>query len=325
MIDTEELSDEKRAELISECEELKEEISLDGESAEKRVRLANIHLRLGEREEAVMCLQTALLLRPDTPAILSRLRQVCTEEELNSLDLPEKAEPFWRNIPGLFKYPFSGSGVYLLVGGTVFVTIMQFIISLPTLFFFASILVSIFLAGYISSYFISVMRTSARGYDTPPDWPDITDLGGSIGKPIVLVSFAGIVSFFPAVGYLIYSVVYGGRISVLVGLIALGALYYPMALIASVMTGAALNSANFAGVLTSIFRVPKEYLAAEITLAFFAVLSVMAYFMVAAISTTLPGTVVGVFASRFVYLYFLMIYARILGLLYRQCKSKIAA
>ena len=52
MIDTEELSDEKRAELISECEELKEEISLDGESAEKRVRLANTHLRLGEREEA---------------------------------------------------------------------------------------------------------------------------------------------------------------------------------------------------------------------------------------------------------------------------------
>ena len=109
------------------------------------------------------------------------------------------------------------------------------------------------------------------------------------------------------------------------GLIALGALYYPMALIASVMTGAALNSANFAGVLASIFRVPKQYLAAEITLAFFAGVSVLAHFMVAAISTTLPGIIVGIFASRFVYLYFLMIYARILGLLYRQCRSKIAA
>jgi hypothetical protein len=168
------------------------------------------------------------------------------------------------------------------------------------------------------------MRSSARGYDTPPDWPDITDLGGSVGRPILLVSFAGMVSFFPAVGYLIYLVIYGGQIPVLVGLIALGALYYPMALIASVMTGAALNSANFAGVLASIFRVPKEYLAAEITLAFFAGVGIIAYFMVGAISTTLPGTMIGVFASRFVYLYFLMIYARILGLLYRQCKSKIA-
>lgn len=325
MVDTEELSDERRAELINECEELKEEISLDGESAEKRVRLANIHLRLEEREEAIMCLQIALQLRPDTPAILSRLRQVCTEEELNSLDLPEQAEPFWRNISGLFKYPFSGSGVYLLVGGTVFVAIVQLIISLPAVFFFTSVIVSTFLVGYISSYFISVMRSSARGYDTPPDWPDITDLGGSIAKPILLVSFAGIVSFFPAVGYAIYLMTYGGRVSVLVGLIALGSLYYPMALIASVMTGAALNSANFAGVLASIYRIPKEYLAAEITLAFFAGVSVLAHFMVAAISTTLTGTMVGVFASRFVYLYFLMIYARVLGLLYRQCQSKIAA
>ena len=142
MLEQAELSGEGREELLKRWKQLTEEIAGNGESAETRIRLANIHLKLGEREEAIMCLKTALELRPGTPAILSKLKQICTEEEFRNLDLPEEAEPFWHNIAGLLKYPVSESGIYLLVGGTIFVTVFEFFLSLPNFFFFASMAVA---------------------------------------------------------------------------------------------------------------------------------------------------------------------------------------
>jgi len=318
------LSDEKREELISRCEELKAEISVDRESAEKWIRLSNIHLKLEERPEAIIALQNALLLRPDTPAILSKLRQICTDEEFAELELPEKPQPFWKDVPGLIRYPFSGTGVYLLIGGTVFVTVMEFIINLPTLFFWFTILISVFLTGYLSSYFISVMRSSAKGDANPPDWPDITYVGDNVLRPLLIISLPGTISFSPALIYAVYWIFRGGHLSVLIGLIAIGALYYPMALIASAVTGAVLNSLNFVGVITSIAKVSKEYFITELVLALLAGISIFAHIMVGAITGFLVGGILAAFALRFVYLYFMMVYARILGLFYRQCESRIS-
>jgi hypothetical protein len=322
MSDGEELSDETRAEFLKRCNQLEEEIANNGGSTETRVRLANVHLKLGEREEAIMSLQSALELSPGMwkPTIVSRLRQICTEEEFANLELPEEAEPFWHDIPGLLKYPLSGAGIYLLIGGTVFVSVLQFLISLPTVFFYGSILLSVFLSGYLSAYFVSIVRSSARGRMTPPDWPDI---GINIARPLFIVSFPGTVSFLPALIYLFYWIFAHGPVSILIGLIAAGALYYPMALIASIMTGAAMNSANFVGVISSILKVRKEYFIAIVTLAFFAGISTVAHFMVAAVTSGLAGAIIAGFAIRFLDLYFLMVYAHVLGLLYRQCEDRI--
>ncbi len=319
----EKLSEEKRTELIQKCEELKDEMAIEGESAEKWIRLSNIHLKLGEQAEAIIALQNALELRPGTPAILSKLKQICTEEEFAELELPEKPKPFWRDISGLIKYPFSGSGIYLLIGGTVFVTVMQFIINLPTIFFYITIMISVFLTGYLSAYFISVMRSSAKGIGNPPDWPDITYIGENILRPLLIVSLPGTISFFPALIYLAYWVFRDGQISVFIGLIAAGALYYPMALIASAISGTVMNSLNFVGVIGSIIKVSKAYFITELVLVFLAGISIAAYFIVGAITGVLAGTIVAAFALRFVYLYFMMVYARVLGLFYRQCQSKI--
>ena len=320
----EKLSEEKRTELIQRCVKLKDEMAIEGESAEKWIRLSNIHLKLGEQTEAIMALQSALELRPGTPAILSKLKQICTEEEFAELELPEKPEPFWRDISGLIKYPFSGSGIYLLIGGTVFVTVTQFIINLPTIFFYVTIMISVFLTGYLSAYFISVMRSSAKDIGNPPDWPDITHIGQNVLRPLLIVSFPGTISFFPALIYLGYWLFRGsGDISVLIGLIAVGALYYPMALIASAISGTVMNSLNFVGVIGSIIKVSKAYFITELVLAFLAGISIAAYFIVGSVTGVLAGTIVAAFALRFVYLYFMMVYARILGLFYRQCQSKI--
>ena len=318
-----ELSDEEREELIQKCDRLKAKIVAEGESAETRVRLANAHLRLGEREETMMCLQVALSQRPGTPAILSKLRQICTEEEFAKLEVPEEIEPFWHDIVGLFKYPVSGSGIYLLIGGTVFVAVLEFIARLPTIFFYGSIILSIFLAGYLCAYFISVMRSSARGGTSPPDWPDITDMVSNVFRSLLIVSFPATVSFFPALVYWFYSVFFHGHVSILIGSVAVGALYYPMALVASVMTGAPMNSANIVGIVSSIVKVRREYFFAELVLAFLACVSFVAYFIVTVVTGALAGAIIAGFALRFTYLYFLMIYAHILGLLYRQSESRI--
>lgn len=319
-----ELSHEEKTELIERCERLKDSISIDGDSAETRIRLANTHLRLGEREEAIVALEIALRLRPNTPAIVSKLRQICTEEEFAEIEMPEDIEPFWHDIAGLFKYPFSGSGVYLLACGAVFVTVVQFIVSLPTIFFYGSIMLSLFLSGYLSAYFISVVRSSARGRPAPPDWPDITDMVDNVIRPLVIVTVPGVAAFLPAIAYLIYHTFYGGEDLVLVGLVALGGFYYPMALIASVMTGTSLNSLNFVGVISSIFRVRKEYFIAQLVLLLFSGASVGAYITVAIIGKV-SGAIIAKFVLQFLYLYFMMTYAHLLGLLYRQCESRITS
>ena len=325
MSDEVELSAEKRRELIQMCDDLMADIAIKGELAETRVRLANLHLRLGEREEAIISLQAALRLRPDTPAILAKLKQICTEEEFAELEMPEKIVPFWRDISGLFRYPLGGSGVYLLIGGTVFVTVLQFIINLPTIFFFGTMLVALFLSGYMSAYFISVMRSSARGRTNPPDWPDVTDILGNIFGSLFIVSFPMFVSFFPALAYLIYMLVYGAPFYVLIILIALGAQYYPMSLIASAITGAPLNSVNFVGIIISIIKVRKEYIIAEVVLAFFVGVSIVAYFLVGIATQAMAGAIIAGFAVQFVNIYFMMVFAHILGLLYRQCESRITS
>jgi hypothetical protein len=319
------LSDEERSKLMERSQELRAEIEERGESPEWLARLANVHLKLGEREDAILCLQKAIVLRPGTVPIIEKLKEICTEEEFENLEIPEKIEPFWNDIPGLIKYPVSGTGIYLLVGGTLFVTVFQFIISLPTLFFWATIIVAAFFAGYLSSYFVSVMRASARGESNPPDWPDITHVGSNVLHPLWVVSLPSVVSFLPALIYAIYLALYGGSLPVLILLISIGALYYPMALIASAISDAPLNSINFIAIFSSIFKVGKDYLIALAILAVFSVIGVISQIVVASVTGAIAGVIVADIALHFVYLYFLMVYGRILGLLYRQCQSKIAA
>ena len=169
------------------------------------------------------------------------------------------------------------------------------------------------------------MRSSARGRTDPPDWPDVTDILGRIFGSLFIVSFPMIVSFFPALAYLIYMAVRGGPFYVLVILIASGALYYPMALIASAISGSPWNSANFVGIINSIIKVRKEYLIAEVILAFFTGVSIVAYLLVGVATQAMAGAIMAGFAIQFVNLYFMMVFAHILGLLYRQCESRITS
>lgn len=341
MSDGEKLSDEERAELLQRWNQLREKIARDigpARSWEVWVQLANVHLKLGERHEAITALQNALHTGVGTQTVLSKLKHICNEKEFASLEIPEKIEPFWHDIPELLKYPLSGTGVYTLILGAVFITVIQVVASLEVfifhfganivlLFYFVfGLMLTIFMVGCLCSYFISVMKSSGQGNITPPDWPDVTHIIENVAWPLYVVSLPGTVSFSPALAYFFYWRTFRGPISILVALIALGASYYPMALIASVMTDAPLNSANPIFVIGSILKIKKEYFIAVPILILLTFMNVAMHIMVSVIMGVLSGAVIlefiAVSALRCVHLYFLMTYAHILGLLFRQCESR---
>ncbi len=132
MSDSEKISDEERAELMLRWERLKDEIATRGESAAARVQLANVHLRLGERLEAMMSLQIALRLRPEESSILSKLKEICTEEEFAHLELPREIRRSRNRPKNPFKrvrredYQFSKDATGFLRMGVVIIAAIYF-------------------------------------------------------------------------------------------------------------------------------------------------------------------------------------------------------
>jgi hypothetical protein len=234
---------------------------------------------------------------------------------------------FLRDILVLFKYPLAGTGVYILVGGTIFIGILQLIISIPGYFLYVSIVAGVIataaLSAYLCSYFISVMRSSVRGDISPPDWPETMDTGFKALQTLTIVVFPGLIAFLPAIICLLFCILLKIPYFFLVIFLIMGFLYHPMSIIASVISGVPLNAANVKGIINSILLVRKEYLIMELILLCIA-FAVLTLHISLNILDRIPGVyfIVG-FARPFMYLYFMMIYARILGLFYKQCERYI--
>jgi len=130
------LSDEERARLLRIRDQLREEIALRGESVLARVQLADIHTQLREREETIESLRIALRLKPDALAVISRLKQICTEEELANLETPEEVKRSKSRLVNFLRgrfredFGFSFDPIsYLRAGAVVIVAIHFFWIS----------------------------------------------------------------------------------------------------------------------------------------------------------------------------------------------------
>ncbi len=329
------MSGEERLKFLQQWNQLKNEIAIRGESAERRVRLANVQLKLKERKNAVASLQIALHLKPETPAILSKLKKICTDKEFERLELPVKTNSFWQNMPALLRYPLSGTCLQTIIAGAMFVTALQFVtnferrISSPSDSWFHSILpigfvITIVLLGFLCSYFASVVRASGQGETDPPGWPDVKHIIDII-RSMYVILLPGLVSFIPALAYFLYGRFFDAPPSVLIILIAVGAFYYPMPLIVSVVSGAPLDSLKFQVVSRSLLDMRIRYSIAGPIFVILALLSVAAhmvvsFFMVAMANTIIPAIILGI-VFRALHLYFLMIYAHSLGLFYRQCRS----
>ena len=200
------------------------------------------------------------------------------------------------------RYPLENSGSYLILGGAIFLTVMDLIAHLPIL----GALFALVTMGYLSAYMVQIVRTSANGRRSPPDWPDLAHWGHLL-VPLFLLSITLTVSFSPALLYVAFEGWNPGATFWL--LTALGIVYFPMAFLGLVMTNL-LRAITPIFVVPSIVRVWRDYLVV-------CALTVLVYvfsYVVRAFVDDMP--ILGALVSNALGVYFMLLEMRLLGILF---------
>ena len=222
-----------------------------------------------------------------------------------------------------FKYPFSGDGLALLIGGTLFFGfldaanyISRHTVALGMRGSMRAVIFTFILAtGYLFSYLKNVIYSTAQGDRHPPDWPELTEWQADIVSPMFQFVMVTLLSFGPAIGLQIWS---EGDYPWLVGAVALlGCFYFPMAFLAVAMFDS-LVALNPLFVVGSILRAPREYAVAALVFTGIVALRWLSgtFFAMLLHIPLVPTLVADLFC-----LGLLIVEARILGLLYLSQKQ----
>ena len=231
---------------------------------------------------------------------------------------------FFTSFRGAFKYPFSGDGLALLLGGTLFFGFLDganyicrnsLAFGMRAMSMRAVIFTFILGTGYLFSYLKNVIYSTAQGDRHPPDWPELTEWQADIVSPMFQFVMVTLLSFGPAIGLQIWSE--GDYPWLVLAVTLLGCLYFPMTFLAVAMfdTLIALNPIFVVG---SILRVPKEYAVA--TLVFIGIFA-LRWFSGTALAGLLHIPLVPTLVADLICLGLLIVEARILGLLYLSRKA----
>jgi len=231
---------------------------------------------------------------------------------------------FFTSFRGSFKYPFSGDGLALLLGGTLFFGFLDsanyicrhsVALGMRAMSMRAFIFTFILATGYLFSYLKNVIYSTAQGDRHPPDWPELTEWQADIVSPMFQFVMVTLMSFGPAIALQIWS---EGDYPWLVGAVALlGCVYFPMAFLAVAMfdTLAALNPLFVVG---SILRVPREYAVAAVV---FTGIVGLRWLSGSALAALLRIPLAPTILADLICLGLLIVEARILGLLYLSQKG----
>lgn len=205
---------------------------------------------------------------------------------------------------GMFRalvFPLRRDGWLLIALGALLSLALGLASAIPI----AGLFAAIFLGGYFSAYVMRIVSSSSNGNAEMPDWPEFTDMFGSIIAPFIRVVVAFFLCFGPA-----FAAAFVSNNEVLVlGALAGGVAYMPMALLGVSLDQSILGFAPIRGI-GSILKVPLQYLVACL------VLAAMVLFSAISQSTLQSMGVGGIVLASFVSLYCLAVEARILGLLY---------
>ncbi len=233
--------------------------------------------------------------------------------------LRERPDPenFTALLFGSLAYPFRGDGLMILAAGGL--TLLFFNFAVGFLAFF-SLIVGLCTTGYLFGALQLVVQSSAQGEPELPRWPDFQIGTTDVLQPIGLWLSTLLGCFGPAL--LAAAVAWHLESDVLTGLalaLALGGfIYYPMAMLGVALTHS-LAGMNPVLVLCSITRIPGRYAAAVSLLALVVVVQIAGGFM----ADQMPSKVVGYAWNGFNSLYFAIVQARILGLLYYANREKL--
>ena len=158
---------------------------------------------------------------------------------------------FGARILDALAYPFRGDGFLILFLGTVFFTVISFL----TLF---SWIIAAAAWGYLLLMLQQVLHSTAMGEDRVPNWPDIDGLGQLFGKTIQWFGVFA-VCFAPGLGFLLFvEESETGLIVAGCGILLMGLLIAPMALL-SVGMHDTLNAASPVFLFRTVARAPGQY------------------------------------------------------------------
>ena len=227
---------------------------------------------------------------------------------------PHGSLAFLAALPGVLVYPFRGGGWAAIIAGAVFFYVLNLLAVWSVLGFLVTLAVS----GYLAAFMFQIVGASAAGENSVPEWPGLASPWDDILRPFLLVAATVIVSFLPAVVYVIVSEEpweEAWRSALL--LVALGTFYLPMALMAVALydSFAGLNPVR---VILGIIKTMPMYLVATALLAGVYVLAGVAERY---LSGTIP--ILGPLAAGAVALYALMVEMHVLGLLYLTHRKRL--
>ena len=227
---------------------------------------------------------------------------------------------FGRGVAGAFAYPFKHNGLILLIGGTIFFTVLQLAhtVALPG---FVSLFLLVTSVGYLFAFMQSVVTSSTLGDENMPDWPEISSFWEDIVLPFLRFVTIWIICLAPGIAALIYD-----HRTLGLSLLALGIFCLPMTLL-TVSVADSLGGLNPFVIFSSIAKIPGPYLVVcGLFLAVIGLVQGCDYLLGLFSERMLPFAVriIPVAIGNFISLYGLTLQMRVLGLLYFTKKEKLA-
>ena len=224
---------------------------------------------------------------------------------------------FFTLLPTAFAYPFKKERKYVLIGAIVAYIIMITIRTYIPIWYGRGILTVLFF-GYWYSYLQSIITTTGYGDDSEPSLPEASysDLVGPVFQMFATTALC----FLPAVAMLIWQFFNpdaetGMWLQVVV---PLSCLYYPMALLAMAISDS-VSGVNPIIVIPAIIKTPLHYLVACLLLGV-----VVGFYAVGRFGLVLVLPKLAAMAiSSCVWLYFMMVMSRVLGLLYYYNRERL--
>lgn len=210
-------------------------------------------------------------------------------------------------LKDIVTYAWRGSGKYVLFTCVV----LSVIAKLAGLAPLVGAIAALFLSGYFCAIYFQMIQSSAVGGKEAPEFPDTSNLFEDIMWPMLQIFVVGLVSFGPFFGYSIWAGEDHVHPVFAFGLLVLGMVYFPMAMLAVVVLG-------YTGALSphivfpAIFRGGWLYWVGVLMLC-------LLYLIESAISKALAGSfIAGPLVMSVVSTYVMMTNARILGVVYRE-------
>ena len=258
--------------------------------------------------------------------VAGKQRQLCPycKEPCHSLERHQAAlerqqvrdrQSLFQTLPGAFKYPFTGDGIWLLLIGTVLYVALAYTAQFD-------VRVAIVASGYLLAFLHKLVVAAASGKEELPGWPEFADWWQEILRPCLMIVGCGVVAFLPAIIYLTLTIRAGGDIapSAIFPCASFGFLYMPLAVLAVAMSQDFIQ-ANPITIVRAMVRLSFQYMSVTVLLM---AIVVIRYLLGSVFSTYISIPAVPTILSGLVTLYFLGVFVRILGNLYYVNRRELA-